>query len=100
MSARHWEFLVEQPSMEVFLRSLLPRLFPEEPSYNVHAYQQGKSDLLQRLPDRLRGYAHWLPADWRIVVLVDRDDDDCLALRRRMDEAVHRPPRLPPLSQP
>ena len=29
MTARHLEFLVEEPSMEVFLRSLLPRVLPE-----------------------------------------------------------------------
>ncbi len=67
--------------MEAFLRILLPRLLPEDRSFEVHAFQ-GKSDLLGKLQDRLRGYARWLPEDWRIIVVVDRDDDECLALKK------------------
>lgn len=86
---RHLVFLVEEPSMEVFLRGLLPRLLPSDRTFEVHPFQ-GKQDLLAKLEDRLRGYAMWLPADWRVVVLVDRDDDDCRTLKRRMDEIAAR----------
>jgi len=85
MKAQHLELLVEEPSMEAFLRALLPRLLPEGRTFEVHPFQ-GKHDLLAKLQDRLRGYAKWLPADWRIVVVVDRDDDDCADLKRRLDE--------------
>lgn len=84
MAATHLEILVEEPSMEAFLRGLLPRLLPEDRSFEIHAFQ-GKDDLLRKLASRLRGYAHWLPADWRILVVVDRDDDDCRALKARLD---------------
>lgn len=84
MVATHLELLVEEPSMEAFLRGLLPRLLPEGRSFEIHAFQ-GKDDLLRKLAPRLRGYAHWLPADWRILVVVDRDDDDCRALKARLD---------------
>ena len=84
MAATHLEILVEEPSMEAFLRGLLPRLLPEGRSFEIHAFQ-GKDDLLRKLAPRLRGYAHWLPADWRILVVVDRDDDDCRALKARLD---------------
>lgn len=82
--ARHYEVLVEEPSMEAFLNALLPRLLPERTGYNVHPFQ-GKSDLLGRLQARLRGYAKWLPADWRIVVVVDRDDDECRRLKQQLE---------------
>lgn len=84
MSAAHLELLVEEPSMETFLRALLPRLLPQDRSFEVHPFQ-GKSDLLSKLEPRLRGYAAWLPTDWRIVVVVDRDDEDCLELKRRLE---------------
>jgi hypothetical protein len=29
----------------------------------------------------LRGYSSWLPESWRIVVVADRDDDDCKQLK-------------------
>lgn len=84
MRAAHLEFLVEEPSMEAFLRALLPRLMPRGRTFEVHPFQ-GKSDLLGKLGPRLRGYAAWLPPNWRIVVVVDRDDEDCRELKRRLD---------------
>lgn len=89
MAAAHLELLVEEPSMEAFLRVLLPRLLPEDRTFEVHPFQ-GKSDLLIRLEPRLRGYATWLPPDWRIIVVVDRDDEDCRVLKRRLEEIAHR----------
>lgn len=89
MTASHLELLVEEPSMEAFLRSLLPRLLPQDRTFEVHPFQ-GKEDLLGKLEARLRGYAAWLPADWRILVVVDRDDDDCHELKRRLEATAHR----------
>jgi hypothetical protein len=89
MSAAHLELLVEEPSMEAFLRALLPRLLPQDRTFEIHPFQ-GKSDLLGKLEPRLRGYAAWLPADWRIVVVVDRDDEDCHVLKRRLESIAQR----------
>jgi len=69
--------------MEAALRVLLPRLLGEM-SFEVHPYQ-GKKDLLRRLPARLRGYSSWLPEDWRIMVVVDRDNEDCDDLKGRLE---------------
>lgn len=82
--AAHLELLVEDPSMEAFLRALLPRLIPNNRTFEIHSFQ-GKNDLLAKLEARLRGYAAWLPRDWRIVIVVDRDNDDCLALKQRLE---------------
>ncbi len=87
MSKPHLEFLVEEPSMEAFLRELLPRLLADRASYAVHPHQ-GKPDLLAKLPGRLRGYAKWLPESCRIVVVVDRDDQDCLELKQSLEDAA------------
>lgn len=74
--------------MEVFLQSVLPRLLPEDATFEIHAFQ-GKSDLLSKLEDRLRGYARWLPPHWHIVVLVDRDSDDCRKLKARLERMAY-----------
>ena len=81
---RHLVLLVEEPSMEAFLGTLLPRLLPADRTYEVHAFE-GKRDLLSNLPVRLRGYRRWLPSDWRLVVLVDRDDSDCHQLKECLE---------------
>jgi len=75
--------------MEAFLRALLPRLLPRDRTFEVHPFQ-GKSDLLDKLEARLRGYAAWLPDDWRIAIVVDRDDDDCRELKQRLEDMAAR----------
>ncbi len=84
MKVEHVEILVEEPSMETALRLLLPKIIGEL-SFEIYVHQC-KEELLIRLPERLRGYSRWLPRDWRIVVLVDRDDDDCRRLKKRLEQ--------------
>jgi hypothetical protein len=83
MSVEHVEFLVEEPSMEAALRTLLPGVLGQL-SFEIRAFQ-GKSDLRQELPNRLRGYAAWIPASWRIIVVIDRDGESCQELKADLD---------------
>jgi hypothetical protein len=85
--AEHLEILVEEPSMEAFLKELLPRLIGDRATFSIHVHQ-GKPDLLAKLEPRLRGYARWLPETHRIVVIVDRDDTDCQKLKQGMEQAA------------
>ncbi len=73
--------------MEEFLRPLLVCLLPAGRTFEVHAFQ-GKQDLLRKLPARLLGYRHWLPAEWRLIVLVDQDGDDCRELKAKLDQVA------------
>lgn len=84
MRAEHLEFLVEEPSMEAFLAELLPRLLANRATFAIHAHQ-GKNDLLTKLGGRLRAYARWLPETSRIVVIVDKDNQDCIQLKNEME---------------
>ena len=84
MKADHFEILVEELSMEAFLTLVLPKILGSNSTFTIHSYR-GKPDLLKKLGARLRGYAKWLPATSRIVVLVDRDDDDCKLLKQKME---------------
>lgn len=84
MTVAHIEFLVEEPSMEAALRLLLPKMLPTT-SFEVYSHQC-KAELLGALPSRLRAYKQWLPDDWRIVVILDRDRDDCTALKKRLEK--------------
>lgn len=86
MASTHLEILVEELSMEAFLNVLLPRLFPSC-TFRVHSFQ-GKKDLLDKLPARLKGYAHWPLNYGRIVVVVDCDDDDCHELKQQLEKAA------------
>ena len=98
MSVTHFEILVEEASMEAALRAMLPSLLAGV-SFAVYPHQC-KEELLQRLPDRLRGYTAWLPETSRIVVVVDRDDDDCRVLKRRLEGIAASAGMAPPAVAP
>lgn len=76
----HVDFLLEEESAEAALNLLLPqlllRLLPPESTFHCFSHQ-GKTDLLHRLPGRLRNYARILPTnpDLRVVVMMDADSD-------------------------
>lgn len=72
--------------MEAFLRGLLPKCLTG-PTFSIYP-SQCKQELLENLPQRLTGYASWLPETYRIVVLVDRDDDDCIDLKRQLEQSA------------
>lgn len=84
----HLEILVEEPSMEAALKNLLPKMLPVETTSRLLSFQ-GKQNLLRELPLRLRGYAAWITADYRIVVLIDEDRQNCLELKEQLETAAH-----------
>lgn len=82
----HVDFHVEEPSMEAALRHLLPRIVRDRATYRVIDHRS-KERLLRILPQRLRAYSGRVAReDLRVVVLVDRDDDDCMVLKERLEE--------------
>lgn len=72
--------------MEIALRSLLPRIVPGV-SFDIHVFQ-GKPDLMKKIGSRLAGYRDWLPEYMGIVVIVDRDQEDCIALKAELENAA------------
>jgi hypothetical protein len=74
---------VEELSMEAALEHLLPGLLGEVP-FEIYRFQC-KQELLKQVPCRLRAFSKWLPEDWVILVVVDRDDDDCLILKEQLE---------------
>jgi hypothetical protein len=84
--ADHIEILAEEPSMEQALRLIVPKIVGDL-SFEVYPHLC-KEDLLGKLPERLRGYAAWLPENWRIMVVVDRDDDQYTALMEQLENAA------------
>ena len=89
MTASHLEMLAEDASTAAALRAIVPAV-ADGVGCEIHPYR-GKADLLAKLPTRLRGYAarfekdDWFAAHARVVVVLDRDGDDCRELRSRLD---------------
>ncbi len=83
----HIEFLLEEQSAEAALKTILPKILPDNISFHFHVFE-GKHDLLRKLPSRLKGYRSWIPGDWRIVVLIDEDRQNCQKLKERLERAA------------
>lgn len=88
MRVRFLEVYCEEPSAQLAVRSLLGRVLEEtEASFEVYSFN-GKSDLLAKLPQRLDGYSRWLPDDHKILILVDRDRQECLELKAHLAATI------------
>ncbi len=81
----HLVFLVEESSAREALNNLIPMIVGTAVTFEIHPFQ-GKRDLLAKLPYRLRAYRRWMPADWKIVVLIDADNNDCRELKDRLEK--------------
>lgn len=79
----HIIFFTEEPSAEKVLHNIVPKLIKDN-TFEIHKFQ-GKHNLLKKLPERLKGYRNWIPKDYKIVVLMDRDNDDCYELKGKME---------------
>ncbi len=73
--------------MEAALTLLVPKILGQRQTFTVHSHQ-GKADLLEKLPGRLRGYRHWLPQDQGIVVVVDEDRRNCRHIKASLENAA------------
>lgn len=85
----HFEFLVEELSAKIALENILPKLLPEDASFCIHPFQ-GKHDLLLKMYARLRTYKLYMDSSHRVVVLIDRDNDNCMELKDKLDNITLR----------
>jgi hypothetical protein len=83
------EVLVEEASAEEALRHWLPRLLQGRARAKV-INLGSKYKLLKVLEDRLRAYRARIDKgeDLRVMVLVDRDADDCVQLKAKLEQAA------------
>lgn len=86
MTVSHLEVMVEEPSMEVALQELLPKVLLGI-TFQIYPFQC-KTDLVSKLPSRMRAYSRFLPADYRILVVVDQDDDNCTRLKAHLNRVA------------
>lgn len=50
----------------------------------------GKKSLLKKLPERFSGYRSWISEQNLIIVVVDRDRDNCIHLKKQIQDAATR----------
>ncbi|RJP61390.1 MAG: DUF4276 family protein [Candidatus Auribacter fodinae] len=82
----NFEFLLEEQSAKEALEIILPKIIPpDRASFSLHGFN-GKGDLLRKLERRLTGYRAWINDSYKIIILIDSDNDDCHALKHQMEQ--------------
>ena len=80
------EILTEEPSMEYFLRGILPRILPDDYRIDVNCFiraHRGKSDLKKSIPIKIRAYPHYgYPV--KVLIIHDQDANDCRNLKNEL----------------
>lgn len=79
-------FLLEEPSMQLCLESLLPKILPESVSF-ICIKHQGKSDLEKSIPKKLRG---WNIPDSKFIIVRDQDSGDCVTIKNNLIQLCQR----------
>ena len=74
-------FLLEEPSMAVFLKEILPRICLNE-RYMLLPHQ-GKGDLMRSIPVKLKG---WTMPGTKFVIVHDQDTNDCMQLKKSIED--------------
>ncbi|MGD8589266.1 MAG: DUF4276 family protein [Chromatiales bacterium] len=86
---RQLEVLVEEPSAKAALDILLPKIVQGNARFAVRNFGS-KYKLLKELSKRLAGYAVQIKRgeNLRILVLIDQDSDDCMALKQNLENVA------------
>ena len=89
-------FLLEERSMERFLKELLPRLCPELELCQdcVFIPHEGKQDLERSIPRKLRG---WNVPDDLFVIIRDQDSGDCVVIKQHLVDLCTQAGKTPAL---
>ncbi|MDM8559630.1 hypothetical protein [Candidatus Parabeggiatoa sp. HSG14] len=73
-------FLLEEDSMRETLKILLPKLLPDEITFQLLSYE-GKQDLEKAIIRQLR---QWQIPQTHFVIMRDQNSDDCVKLKQRL----------------
>lgn len=80
------EILLEEPSMENFLRVLLPKILPPNYVLDENCFlrpHNGKSDLKKSIPNKIKVFSNYYePA--RVIIIHDQDSNDCKILKKSL----------------
>lgn len=80
------EILTEEPSMENFLRVILPKILPSEYKLELNCFirtHEGKSHLKKSIPKKFKAYPRFgLPV--KVMIIQDQDSSNCIILKEEL----------------
>jgi len=75
-------FLLEEKSMQAVLDVILPQLIPEPKTFLCIAHE-GKQDLAQSIPRKLKAFQNINPQT-KFIIVHDQDSHDCVKLKTEL----------------
>lgn len=78
------EILLEEPSMENFLREVLPKILPADYSLDINCFlrpHNGKSDLKKSIPKKIKAFSSYYEPV-KVIIIHDQDSNDCKKLKK------------------
>jgi hypothetical protein len=87
---KHVEILVEESSMENFLRVLLPNILPDGYQVDVNCFiraHQGKWHLQKEIPKKVKAYRH-IKRPCKVIVIQDQNSSDCKKLKNSLIKLI------------
>lgn len=75
---------LEEPSAKEMLKSLLPRILPDDVNVKFIVFE-GKQDLEKQIEHRLK---HWQQPESIFLVMRDQDSGDCLTIKENLLKKV------------
>ncbi|MPM85284.1 hypothetical protein SDC9_132362 [bioreactor metagenome] len=73
-------FMTEEVSMEVCLKNILPKLLPDDVTFQIIPHE-GKQDLEKSIPKKLRAWNDHEDVEYKFIILRDKDGGDCITLK-------------------
>jgi uncharacterized membrane protein YheB (UPF0754 family) len=80
------EILTEEPSMENFLREILPKILPFDYELDVNCFihpHEGKSSLQKSIPKKVKAYPHY-PNKVKLLIVHDQVSNNCKKLKKEL----------------
>ena len=74
-------FLLEEKSMETFLKGILPKLMNSKDYILIP--HEGKDDLLKSIPIKLKA---WNMPNTKFIIVHDQDSNDCMELKQQITD--------------
>jgi len=77
------EILLEEPSMENFLREVLPKILPADYILDTNCFlrpHNGKSDLKKSIPKKIKTFSNYFEPV-KVIIIHDQDSNDCKRLK-------------------
>lgn len=84
MSYTHLEILVEELSMDYFLREVLPQILPPAYKLGENCFirpHQGKSHLKKSIPKKVKAFSN-MDTPTKLIIIHDQDSNDCIKLKK------------------